>query len=173
MAIDSTENRIFEYTPDSDPKESLGGGAREYLRLIKEEIKPRIDGAFKTLQDPRMTGLCGSSLGGLVSLYGGIIFPETFGLIGALSPSLWWNKRSIFNYFDKAKLMPHKIYMDFGTSENENLSDINDFTDLLLSHDFKKNQNLKVIIQEGASHRELYWAQRFPETLKFLFPRVL
>src|SRR3954464_10805498 len=62
------EHRLDEYTPTPDKK--LGGGNADlYGRMLVEEIKPFIDGEYRTLTDPNCTGLGGSSLGGLVSVY--------------------------------------------------------------------------------------------------------
>jgi predicted alpha/beta superfamily hydrolase len=63
--------------------------ADEYLSFIVETLKPFIDEQFRTLPDPENTALSGSSFGGHISLYGGIRYPEIFGLILAFSPSLW------------------------------------------------------------------------------------
>mgnify|MGYP000700590893 CR=1 FL=1 len=47
---------------------------------------------------PESTGLAGSSLGGLMSLYAAYAHPETFGRLGALSPSIWWKDRELLAY---------------------------------------------------------------------------
>ena len=43
----------------------------------------------------------GSSLGGLVSLYLGLRFPQYFGKLAVLSPSVWWNHKSILGYLNE------------------------------------------------------------------------
>src|SRR5262249_36659149 len=84
------ERRIDEYTPTADA--SLGGGsAGLYGRMLVEEIKPFIEANYSTLTDPSNTAIGGSSLGGLVSLYLGFAYPDVFGKVAALSPSVWWN----------------------------------------------------------------------------------
>src|SRR5579871_4912540 len=68
-------HRIDEYTPARDPKMSMGGQADLYGRMLVEELKPFIDRRYRTLKDAAHTGLGGSSLGGLVSLYLGLKHP--------------------------------------------------------------------------------------------------
>jgi predicted alpha/beta superfamily hydrolase len=87
----NTKARIREYTPTHVPK--LGGGrADRYAKFLIEEVKPFIEREYRTLAGPEKTGIGGSSLGGLVSLYLGLRIPEAFGKIAALSPSVWWNQ---------------------------------------------------------------------------------
>ena len=66
--------RMAEYTPTRDFK--MGGGeGRSYGRLLMEELKPLIDRTYRTLADAKNTGLGGSSLGGLISLFLGFAHP--------------------------------------------------------------------------------------------------
>ena len=59
--------------------------------MHSDELKPEIDRRYRTFADRAHTAIVGSSLGGLVSLDAGVTRPEVFGLIGALSPSTWWD----------------------------------------------------------------------------------
>src|SRR5437899_819079 len=79
--------RITEYTPFVDPK--VGGGQGErYLDYLVHTVKPLIDERFRTLPERAHTGIAGSSLGGLISLYAFFRYPEVFGFTAALSRSL-------------------------------------------------------------------------------------
>src|SRR6266853_977770 len=88
------KDRINEYTPAADEKYK-GGKADLYGRMLVEELKPFIDSTYRTLQGPRRTGLGGSSLGGLVSLYLGLKYPNVFGLLAVVSPSVWFANHHI------------------------------------------------------------------------------
>ena len=93
--------RMAEYTPTRDFK--MGGGeGHNYGRLLVEELKPLIDHTYRTLDGPQNTGLGGSSLGGLISLYLGFEYPEIFGKLAVMSPSIWWDHRSLLNYIEQA-----------------------------------------------------------------------
>jgi len=73
----NTKARIREYTPTHVPK--LGGGrADRYAKFLIEEVKPFIDRQYRTLSGSQHTGIGGSSLGGLVSLYVGLKHSHTF-----------------------------------------------------------------------------------------------
>jgi predicted alpha/beta superfamily hydrolase len=83
------EHRVDEYTPTRDRNQGAGGEAGLYGRMLTEELKPFIDRTYRTLPDPVNTGLGGSSLGGLATLYLGLQHPDVFGKLAVLSPSVW------------------------------------------------------------------------------------
>ncbi|HMF64091.1 MAG TPA: alpha/beta hydrolase-fold protein [Edaphobacter sp.] len=109
--------RMAEYTPTRDIK--LGGGeGRSYGRLLIDELKPLIDRTYRTLTGPENTGLGGSSLGGLISLYFGMERPDVFGKLAIMSPSLWWDHPSILTLVDQRQPKPDlRIWLDMGTAE--------------------------------------------------------
>ena len=91
------KQRINEYTPTRDRK--LGGGkADKYGRLLVEELKPFIESQYRVLSGSANTGLGGSSLGGLLTIYLGLKYPQVFGKLAVLSPSVWWNRRAILEF---------------------------------------------------------------------------
>ena len=68
--------------------EALHGGnslADNYLQFLVKELKPHIDKSYRTLPGRSSTSLMGSSMGGLISLYGMGEYPDVFGNAAALS----------------------------------------------------------------------------------------
>ena len=68
----------------------------------------------------RSTGLGGSSLGGLVTLYLGLRHPELFGRLALMSPSVWWNHKSILSYLNEHAPQVWerpKVWLDVGDRE--------------------------------------------------------
>jgi predicted alpha/beta superfamily hydrolase len=163
VAIDNSPNRLEEYTPSNK--------ADDYIRFIIDTIKPRIDAMLPTLSDRASTAIIGSSLGGLVSLHAALRYSKVFGKVGALSPSIWWNDFAMIKEIDsRAAKIPLKVYLDSGTKGGEAPQDVLSAAEHLQRKGMISNKNLKWMIQEGADHSERYWAQRFPDALKFLFP---
>ena len=79
------EKRTEELNPYIN--EQYGDGKGDlYLTFIKNTLKPHIDVIYRTLKDPKNTTIIGSSLGGLISFYAVIKFPQTFGNAGVFSP---------------------------------------------------------------------------------------
>ena len=163
--------RMAEYTPTRDFK--MGGGeGRSYGRLLINELKPLIDRTYRTLPEPKNTGLGGSSLGGLISLYLGFAHSEVFGKIAVMSPSLWWDHRSILNAITQQATKPDlRIWLDMGTAEGaRHLRDADMLERLLLNRGWKSGIDLSYVKAQGAIHDEYAWSARFGEVLRFLFP---
>jgi len=171
VGIYNTRARIREYTPTEVPK--LGGGrADRYAKFLIEEVKPFIDREYRTLSGSQHTGVGGSSLGGLVSLYLGLQHSRIFGKISALSPSVWWNQQVIHRFARTAtvELRP-RIWLDIGTREGPRIvQDVEKFRDVLLEKGWKPEKDLHYERVEGAEHNEAAWAQRVGPFLRFLYP---
>jgi predicted alpha/beta superfamily hydrolase len=167
----NTKARIREYTPTQVPK--LGGGrADRYAKFLIEEVKPFIEREYRTLSGPQHTGIGGSSLGGLVSLYLGLKHSQIFGKIAALSPSVWWNQRVIHRFAEAAPVEPRpRIWLDIGTREGPRIvDDVERFRDVLLGKGWQLERDLHYERVEGAEHNEAAWAARVGPFLQFLFP---
>ena len=173
------KDRIDEYTPALDAKYKMGGKADLYGRLLVEELKPFIDVHYRTLKDARHTGLGGSSLGGLVSLYLGLKYPQVFGRLAVVSPSVWFADHQILHYVEALAKKPQvRIWLDIGTKEGRDaeeaqktVSDARLLKEALLRKGWKLGSDLSYFEAEGAEHNERAWAARFESILQFLFPR--
>jgi predicted alpha/beta superfamily hydrolase len=167
----NTKARIREYTPTHVPK--LGGGrADRYAKFLIEEVKPFVEREYRTLSGPEKTGIGGSSLGGLVSLYLGLKLPHIFGKIAALSPSVWWNHQVMHRFAAAADIDPRPaIWLDIGTREGPRIvQDVEQFRDVLLEKGWQLGRDLHYERIEGAEHNEAAWAQRVGPFLQFLYP---
>jgi len=165
------KQRLGEYTPTRAPK--LGGGrANRYAKFLLEEVRPFVEREYRVAEGVERTGIGGSSLGGLVSLYLGLKMPKIFGRIAALSPSVWWNERVILRFATTARALPHpRIWLDAGTREGgRTVEDVERFRDLLIQKGWHPERDLHYERVEGAEHNELAWAQRVAPFLQFLFP---
>jgi predicted alpha/beta superfamily hydrolase len=163
--------RIQEYTPTKAPR--LGGGrADRYAKFLIQEVMPFIQREYRALPDPRVTGMGGSSLGGLLSLYLGLRHPHIFGRLAALSPSVWWNQRVILRFVATAPVEPRpRIWLDIGTKEGPRIvPEVEQFRDILLQKGWQPGRDLHYERIEGAEHNEAAWAQRVGPFLQFLYP---
>jgi predicted alpha/beta superfamily hydrolase len=167
------ENRIAEYTHVRD-RRGQGGRARLHARFLVEELKPFIDSEYRTLPDTANTGLGGSSLGGLVTLYLGLHYPEVFGKLIVMSPSVWWARRAILREVRKAQgKFNQKIWLDIGTCEGSDseacVRNVRDLRDALLKRGWTLGRDLRHVEDEGAGHDEKAWGHRMKDALTFLF----
>jgi predicted alpha/beta superfamily hydrolase len=163
--------RVNEYTPEKDDL-GRGGRANEYGAWLVKELKPFIDRTYRTQAGAASTGLCGSSLGGLVSLYLGIQHSNTFRRLGVLSPSVWWANRAILQTVATLpKRLPLQVWLDVGTYEGYTaLPDTRQLRDALIAKGWTLNVNLAYLEAEGAQHSEDAWSLRVEPLLRYLYP---
>jgi predicted alpha/beta superfamily hydrolase len=163
--------RIDEYTPTHDAARNAGGRAADYARFLIEELKPRIDGSFRT--DASRSAIGGSSLGGLVSLYLAIHHADVFPRAAVISPSVWWNGRTILN--DVEQFTPRdgaRLWLDIGGREGrEALTDARELRDRLRAKGWT-DENFRFHEDRRADHSERAWAARIRQVLEFLYPPV-
>jgi enterochelin esterase-like enzyme len=164
----SEQRRMPEYTPTVDWK--MGGGeAGKYGRLLVEELLPFVATQYQVKAGAANTGLGGSSLGGLAALYLGLKYPDVFGKLAVLSPSVWWNHRAILALVGEASqhlASRPRIWLDVG--EGEGTRAVAD-TDLLASR-LRAVADLKYQRVPGGTHDEGSWARRVRPMLGYLFP---
>lgn len=165
------KSRINEYTPTKD-RRGGGGCADRYAKFLLREVMPLIRQTYRVLHGPASTGIGGSSLGGLASLYIGLGHADVFGRIAALSPSVWWNQRAIIR--ETAALDPRprpRIWLDVGTKEGaRTVPDVEQFRDVLLKKGWRLGHDLEYQRIGGGEHNEGAWAKRVGPFLEFLFP---
>jgi predicted alpha/beta superfamily hydrolase len=173
------KERINEFTPAEDAKYKMGGKADLYGRMMVEELKPFIDAHYRTKKGAQHTGLGGSSLGGLVSIYLALKYPAVFGRAAVVSPSVWFANKQIVHYVESLPKKPKvRIWMDIGTKEGgtteeaqQTVSDARLLKETLIKKGWKLGKDLNYFEAEGAQHNEAAWAARVESILTFLFPK--
>lgn len=160
--------RINEYTPWKNKKYG-GGKGGVYINFIVNTLKPYIDANYRTKKQANQTALIGSSLGGLISYYGGLKYPKTFGKIGALSTSFWFSNKVIDftkKYGNTSKI---KLYLYAGSKEGESMeTDTKNMKNLLLATGFPIN-HLKININPNGKHNEATWKNEFLKVVSWLY----
>jgi len=159
-------SRLQEYSPISFDNSTLGrikGKGRSYMKWLIHELKPYIDDNYRTLPDRLNTILAGSSMGGLMALYGCCAFNHVFQRAACLSPSLWVDPGKIIELVARAHIKNDTcIYMDYGSEEMyshaANAEALMSMSHLLLS----KRVNLAVRVVPGGNHSEASWERQIP-----------
>jgi predicted alpha/beta superfamily hydrolase len=155
------EARVPEYSPFPGYGPARGDA---YLAFMVETVKPLIDAAFRTQPKREHTGILGSSMGGLISLYAFFRHPQVFGLAGGMSPSLWYTRGAIYTYIRQAPFVPGKLYLDNGTRESSAAR----LERLLVEKGYQPGRDLLYVAEEDGRHTETAWARRLPAALRFL-----
>jgi predicted alpha/beta superfamily hydrolase len=171
------EERVDEYAPtrgviDAKAKrrKRSKGLARKYGHFLMEELKSYIDRKYRTNPGAEFTGLGGSSLAGLATLVIGILYPQVFGRLLVMSPSIWWDNFAIYRLVDSIQQKPPlKIWLDTGTAE-PGWEQARELLNRLVEKGLKLQKDLQYLEAQGASHSEAAWAARVEPALRFLFP---
>lgn len=99
------DGRLIEYSPLNFENSTLGrihGKGKIYMDWLTKELKPKIDARVRTLPDREHTIICGSSMGGLMALYGAVEYNDVFQRAACLSPSLWVSPSKVIQMIAKA-----------------------------------------------------------------------
>ncbi|GJM28296.1 MAG: hypothetical protein DHS20C17_09310 [Cyclobacteriaceae bacterium] len=169
IAIDhGGEDRINEYQPFNSKEYGQGQG-KQYIKFLMETLKPYVDKKYRLLDGSQHTGIGGSSMGGLISLYAGLSFPETFSKMMIFSPSLWLSNR-IYQIARKFKPVESShLYLYAGGKESQaHLPNVMRFGAELLTN-LGNGLRFKFSHNPDGVHNEMNWREEFPIALKWLY----
>lgn len=148
------------------------------LRFLADELKPAVDARYTTRTEREHTLLMGSSMGGLISLYGLCERPDLYG--GAACISTHWT-----GYFERNAAVPAaalrylreklpppgtvRVWMDRGTQELDALyDDAQMAVDTLLLQRGYRAPGFRSVVHEGSGHNEADWQRHLPGPLLHL-----
>jgi predicted alpha/beta superfamily hydrolase len=172
VAIDHGDiDRVNEYLPPINNSKLGRSEGRAYIRFLAQTLKPHIDNHFRTLHDRSHTGIGGSSMGGLISIYAGLMFPEIFGKLMIFSPSLWAVRAAQMESIEFFQPIPTKIYAYGGGMEGSNMvPNMNRFQKAITQKGFDASVvQFKLVIDPQGMHNERRWGEEFPKAIEWLF----
>lgn len=138
------------------------------MSFICDTLKPFVDSHLRTLPERTHTGILGSSMGGLISLYAALSRPDVFGMAGVFSPSLWFSN-AVFSFAKTAQHeLPVKILLMAGHQESDTMvSDLLNLYEILLDAGHA-DENLHYDLHSDGAHAEWFWAREFEHALTWL-----
>lgn len=167
VAIDNgMVKRMNEYNPWEFMKFGKGEGD-QYVDFLVKTLKPFIDSAYRTLPDKKNTSIAGSSMGGLISLYAVLKYPDVYGSAGIFSPAFWTASGIDSSVVAHAKKVDSKLYFYAGAKESETM-----VTDMLrIENEMieKGKSPVKQLVDPEAKHNEAAWRKYFPDFFKWVF----
>jgi len=177
VGIDNAgKDRFREYMPHRSLQPvMLRVQGQRYPSFLTKEVMPFIARNYRVASGPENTGLGGSSLGALISLYTAAMRPGMIGRLLLESPSLWASNRQMIRESREIKNWPERIFLATGTAEagraDRDRSMVDDVRELaaIIGRAGLGANRLRLFIDEGANHHESAWARRFPDALSFLF----
>lgn len=159
-------SRLQEYSPINFENATLGkvkAKGSVYMNWLVNTLKPYIDSEYRTLPDRKNTIIAGSSMGGLMALYGATVYNHIFQRAACLSPSLWVSAGKVLEMVARAHIRRDTcIYLDYGSDEMfnhvANAEALISTAHLLLT----KRVNLAFRIVPGGTHCEASWEKQIP-----------
>lgn len=170
VAIDHGGNkRLNEYNPYDNDRFGKGEGG-EYAGFLARTLKPFIDTRYRTLAAKEHTFIAGSSMGGLISLYAVLQYPDTFGGAGVFSPAFWiTGGKMVEEVRNKGKNLKARIYFYAGKLEGETMvPDMLQVSDVLTA---LTSSELVTVIRDEGKHNEAAWRKEFPLFYEWLLKR--
>lgn len=170
------EERIEEFT--LHPTRMGKARGAYYLDFIRNTLKPVIDTKFRTLPDSVNTGIGGSSLGGLISIYAGLRHPDIFGRLMVFSPSLWISPKIYFDAIRFQSPGAMRVYVYGGEQESSYMvPNIQRFNDALTRQGQKQDAivdqpnpiDIHLSVDPSGTHQETHWSREFPKAVEWLF----
>jgi predicted alpha/beta superfamily hydrolase len=164
-------NRLNEYSPWRNS--NYGGGEGDlYVDFIVQTLKPYIDNHYRTMPKRETTGMIGSSMGALISMYAGLKYPDVFSKLGIFSPSFWFGNQLYKYARERIKFHDTKIYLMGGEKESATMvSSIKKMYETLTAVGYRKDE-VQMIIRPDVSHNEWFWQREYPIAYQWLFENI-
>jgi predicted alpha/beta superfamily hydrolase len=156
----------MEYSPVTYTNKDHGhipGKAPIYMKWLVEKLKPYVDKTFRTLPDREHTAICGSSMGGLIALYGVSAYNHVFGKAACLSPSLWVSPARLLAMTAPVKYAPDTIiFLSYGQKEMQNHPQNRLAISAMAQALYAKGVNLTLRVIRDGYHCEAAWEKEVP-----------
>jgi predicted alpha/beta superfamily hydrolase len=164
--------RLEEYSPVDFEFPDVGtvsGRGKEYMKWMIEDLKAYIDKTYPTLSDREHTALAGSSMGGLMALYGVCEYNDTFKKAACISPSFWMSKDKVLDIVTKADIATDSaVYINYGSLELPNHPASSEALIAVARMLLTRRVNTHFQIVPGGIHNESSWEKQIPKFMDFL-----
>jgi predicted alpha/beta superfamily hydrolase len=161
------DTRMSEYNPyaftwkNDKQSKTFSAEGDAYLDFLTQTLKPFIDKKYRTLSSKENTIIAGSSMGGLISYYAVLKYPDVFGKAGVFSPA-FWTAPSIKMLTDSvAKKINAKFFFYCGAKESEGMvAAMNEVAEKLGSN---SHAMIYSVVDADGEHNERSWRKWFAE----------
>lgn len=173
-----TKTKILEQQIKGEPS------ADKYLEFIVNELKPFIDNNYPTKPEAENTFMMGSSMGGLISIYGLSEYPHIFGGVACLSTHSPLASYELIDEKTDSEVsskfrdyleqnLPEanmkKIYFDYGNLTGDSFYEpYQKKIDKIMVSKGYSSEYWETLFFEGESHSEISWAKRLSIPVLFL-----
>ena len=171
-SVDDKENERMKSSDSTDSEyDSMTGSQIAYF--LANMLVPYVQQNYNVYTDALHTSITGNSLGGLEAFYIGLEYPDTFGTVGAMSPSFWlfeepdWSKyleKHKKSFSDNLPLM----YLYTGPAGEDTDPEVTNMYNRLKDMGYPEDK-LVLHFNENGTHSHLWWRSVFSEFLTAMF----
>ena len=168
--------RFDEYSPWKNAKYG-GGEGDKYVDFLVKTLKPYVDSRYRTLPDRLNTGVAGSSMGALISLYAILKYPDVFSRAGIFSPAFWVAPEA-YSFVGSSRGVRNdsRLYFVIGGQEAQDSAEAltyvrgqEQMVDSLIAHGLVRGRNIVALSRADGKHSEWFWRREFPAAYQWLF----
>lgn len=172
VAVDNDgQQRLNEYSPWNNPQYG-GGQGDQYVDFLVQTLKPHIDQQYRTLPDRLNTGIGGSSMGGLISLYAALKYPAVFGRAAIFSPAFWFAEAPLKAYLHQHRAVAGqstRFYFVAGTQESQTMVPLMQAVRDSLQRAGYAAADMNMLALADGQHAEWFWRREFPAAYQWLY----
>lgn len=175
--------RLSEYLPYPANKDSwfveFEPMGHETMEWIIHEVKPMIDREYRTIPFRECTGIGGSSMGGLMALYGAVCYNRWFSKAACVSSAIGFCMRPLMRDLRQNAMSPDtRIWLSWGTKEAWGRKRVNredrssktfGWNSRVAEQVRSCNATVRMYCQVGGGHCEADWEKQVPEFMHFLW----
>ncbi|MBR3795615.1 MAG: alpha/beta hydrolase [Clostridia bacterium] len=174
----STENdrRLAEYCPYALGRgrwEGLHARGDETMRWIEEELKPIIDGRYRTMSNRACTGIIGAATGGLLALYAVAAFNHVFSKAACISPAICSCHEQIKKQIRMDGIdADTRVYLSMGENEARDKPALARMMGRILGVGdalMHCGARVEMVLQENGRHCEADWRMQTERFMRFLW----
>ncbi|HOJ44482.1 MAG TPA: alpha/beta hydrolase-fold protein [Bacilli bacterium] len=176
VGIDNSSDRLNELSP-SWPRSSAGSvyiknpSGEKYASFIVDVVKPYIDANFNTNPSRETTGIGGSSMGGVISFYMALQYPDVFGYGMLFSTAMYIYEANMSETFIASKSVASslnpRLYIYAGGQEPTITRYVDDIKNALIDQGYPI-AHINTLIDPNLGHNEAAWAHYFPIAYRWL-----
>ncbi|GAB2780271.1 alpha/beta hydrolase-fold protein [Hymenobacter latericoloratus] len=169
VAVDhGGSERLNELSPWKNP-EYGGGQGDQYVDFLVQTLKPYIDQHYRTLSGREFTGIAGSSMGGLISTYAALKYPQVYSKVGVFSPAFWFADKPLFQYLRQHPANPAtRFYFVSGTQESQTMVPLMQAMRDSLARGGVPAANMSLTAHPDGQHAEWFWKREFAAAYQWL-----
>jgi len=176
VGIDNSSDRLNELSP-SWPRSSAGSAyiknpsGEKYASFIVDVVKPYLDANFNTNPSRETTGIGGSSMGGVMSFFMALQYPDVFGYGMLFSTAMYVYEANMSETFIASKNVSAtfnpRLYIYAGGQEPTITRYVDDIKNALIDVGYLSS-HINTHIDPNRGHNEAAWAHYFPIAYRWL-----